>query len=108
VPVYAAAAREGLGQYLLALEAEFCVAISTEHLVTLLVLIILLFQVLLRDCNSASRALFRAGLLHPLPKALVILRLFDLGLLGAFYPSAFGVLLTGEALVVWLRPATQT
>lgn len=108
VPVYAAAAREGIGQYLRALEAESCVAIATEHLVTLLVLVILLFQVLLRDRNATGRALFRAGLLHPLPKALVILGLFDLGLLGAFVPHAFGVLLTGEALMVWLRPATQT
>lgn len=108
MPVYAATAREGISQYLRALEAESCVAIAAEHLVTLLVLLVLRFQALLGDRNSTSRALFSAGLLHPLPKALVVLRLFDLGLLGAFVTHAFGVLLASEALVVWLRPTTQT
>mmetsp|Transcript_14631 Transcript_14631/g.41921 ORF Transcript_14631/g.41921 Transcript_14631/m.41921 type:complete len:245 (+) Transcript_14631:291-1025(+) len=97
-----ALACEGVCQDLQALEAEARVAIPAQHLVALRSLRVLVAKVLLGHPHAASGALPCAGLLDPLQEAVLIL-LLSLALLA--HPCS--MLLTRQALVIWLREASK-
>jgi len=103
----AATARERVGENFQTFKTEACVAIATCHLVTLLVLGSLPFQVLLGDCYLAGRALLSAGFLHPLLKAVLGLSVSDVSLLSTSGAHTLRMFLTSESFVVRLAPATK-
>jgi len=107
MPINAATARERVGEHFQTFKTEARVAIATCHLVTLLVLRSLPFQVLLGDCYLAGWTLLCAGFLHPLLEAVLGLSVSGVSLFSASGAHTLRVFLTSDTLVVRLAPATK-